>query len=195
MTAPLDTHSGRAVLGGNAPRQQRAGRTLPFGDERHLQAHQWLVDEAYLLDAQSYEQWLDLLTGDIHYLMPVRVTTALGAGFDTAPGMAHFDEDKYSLSRRVARFRTEHAWTEDPPSRLRHYVTNVRTFATEDDDHIVVDSAVLLFRSRGDVREAALVSAGREDLLRRTADGWRLARRVILVDESVVHMQNLAIFL
>lgn len=195
MTAPLDTHSGRAVLGGNAPRQQRAGRTLPFGDERHLQAHQWLVDEAYLLDAQSYEEWLNLLTEDIHYLMPVRVTTALGAGFDTAPGMAHFDEDKYSLSRRVARFRTEHAWTEDPPSRLRHYVTNVRAFATEDDDHIVVDSAVLLFRSRGDVREAALVSAGREDLLRRTQDGWRLARRVILVDESVMHMQNLAIFL
>ena len=191
----MTTYSERAVLGGSAPRQQRTGRTLPFGDERHLQAHQWLVDEAYLLDAQSYEQWLDLLTDDIHYLMPVRVTTALGAGFDTAPGMAHFDEDKYSLSRRVARFGTEHAWTEDPPSRLRHYVTNVRAFATEDDDHIVVDSAVLLFRSRGDVREAALVSAGREDLLRRTAAGRRLARRVILVDESVVHMQNLAIFL
>lgn len=195
MTAPPDTHSGRAVLGGNAPRQQRTGTTLPFADERHLQAHQWLVDEAYLLDAQAYGQWLDLLTDDIHYVMPVRVTTALGAGFDTAPGMAHFDEDKYSLSRRVARFATEHAWTEDPPSRLRHLVTNVRAFATEDDEHIVVDSAVLLFRSRGDVRDAALVSAGREDLLRHTAAGWRLARRTILVDESVMRMQNLAIFL
>ena len=195
MTAPLGTHSGRAVLGAGAPRQQRTGRTLPFSDERHLVAHQWLVDEAYLLDAQSYEEWLDLLTDDIHYVMPVRVTTALGAGFDTSPGMAHFDEDKYSLSRRVARFLTEHAWTEDPPSRLRHYVTNVRAFATEDDDHIVVDSAVLLFRSRGDVRDAALISAGREDLLRRTPAGWRLARRAILVDESVMHMQNLAIFL
>ena len=43
--------------------------------------------------------------------------------------MAHFDEDKYSLRRRVARFPTEHAWTEDPPSRLRHHITNVRTFA------------------------------------------------------------------
>jgi len=41
------------------------------------------------------------------------------------------------LSRRVARFLTEHAWTEDPPSRLRHYVTNVRTFATEKDDHLI----------------------------------------------------------
>ncbi|WP_300009807.1 3-phenylpropionate/cinnamic acid dioxygenase subunit beta [Pseudonocardia sp.] len=189
------THSSRSPLGGHAPTQQRVGRTLPFDDARHLLAHRWLVDETYLLDAQDYEVWLELLTDDIHYLMPVRVTTALGAGFDTAPGMAHFDEDRYSLERRVARFATEHAWTEDPPSRMRHYLTNVRTFATEDPDHLVVDSAVLLFRSRGDVRESALVSAGREDLLRRVGDDWRLARRTILVDESVLRMQNLAVFL
>jgi len=174
---------------------RRVGPALGFGDERHLQAHQWLVEEAYLLDAQRYEHWLALVTDDVRYLMPVRVTTALGAGFDCAPGMAHFDEDKYSLGRRVARFQTEHAWTEDPPSRLRHHVTNVRTFATEDPDHLVADSAVLLYRSRGDVREAALLSAGREDLLRRSADGWRLARRTILVDDSVLRTQNLAIFL
>ena len=127
--------------------------------------------------------------------MPVRVTTALGAGYDTSPGMAHFDEDWYSLSRRVARFLTEHAWTEDPPSRLRHHLSNVRTFATEDPDHLVVDSATLLFRNRGDVHEGSLVSAGREDLLRRTPEGWKLARRTIMVDDSVMRMQNLAIFL
>jgi phthalate 3,4-dioxygenase beta subunit len=172
-------------------------RSLPFSDERHLQAHHWLVEEAYLLDAQRYDEWLDLLTEDIRYFMPVRVTTAVGAGFDTSPGMAHFDEDKYSLSRRVARFRTEHAWTEDPPSRLRHHLANVRTSAGDDPDHLVVESAVLLYRSRGDVREAAVISAGREDVLRRAPDGagWLLARRTILVDDAVLRTQNLAIFL
>jgi 3-phenylpropionate/cinnamic acid dioxygenase small subunit len=184
-----------SAAGAVTPRPGRVGRTLPFSDERHLTAHQWLVDEAWLLDAQAYEEWLDLLTDDVRYLMPVRVTTARGAGYDTSPGMAHFDEDKYSLARRVARFQTEHAWTEDPPSRLRHHLSNVRTLATADPDHLVVDSASLLFRSRGDVREAAFVSAGREDLLRRTPDGWKLARRTIMVDEAVIRMQNLAIFL
>lgn len=170
---------------------------LPFNDPRHLQAHQFLVDEAYLLDAQRYEEWLGTLTDDIRYLMPVRVTTALGAGFDTAPGMAHFDEDKYSLGRRVARFRTEHAWTEDPPSRLRHFITNVRTFvgAGAGADELLVQSAELLFRSRGDVNEPALVSCGREDVLRRDDGQWRLARRTIAVDESVLRTQNLAVFL
>lgn len=189
------TDSSRSPLGANASRIQRTGESLAFLDERHQLAHRWIVEETYILDAQSYEEWLELLTDDVHYIMPVRVTTALGAGYDTSPGMSHWDEDKYSLGRRVARFLTEHAWTEDPPSRLRHFVTNVRTFATEDPDHLIVDSAVLLFRSRGDVNEAANVSAGREDLLRREGDTWRLARRSITVDESVLHTQNLAIFL
>jgi phthalate 3,4-dioxygenase beta subunit len=173
-------------------------KPLPFNDIRHLQAHQFLVDEAYLLDAQQYETWLDTLTEDIRYLMPVRVTTARGAGFDTSPGMAHFDEDKYSLSQRVARFATEHAWTEDPPSRLRHFITNVRTFASEDprdDVHLEVESAELLFRSRGDVNESALVSCGRQDVLRRCGSSWKLAHRKIITDESVLRMQNLAVFL
>lgn len=191
----MTTASQRSPLGAHASATARVGTTLPFGDERHLTAHQWLVDETYLLDAQAYEAWLDLLTDDIHYLMPVRVTTALGAGFDTAPGMAHFDENKYSLGRRVARFATEHAWTEDPPSRMRHFVTNVRTFAADRPDELIVESGVLLFRSRGDVRDAALVSAGREDLLRLVGGRWLLARRVITVDESVLRMQNLAVFL
>lgn len=189
------TLSEQSVLGGHAPRTQRMGESLPFDDTLHLQAHRWLVDEAYLLDDQDYDAWMARIAEDVHYLMPVRVTTALGAGYSTSPGMAHLDENRYSLSRRVARFATEHAWTEDPPSRLRHYVTNVRTFRTDSPDEIVVDSAVLLFRSRGDVREAATVSAGREDLLRRTGTGWELTRRTIMVDESVIRMQNLAIFL
>jgi phthalate 3,4-dioxygenase beta subunit len=196
MSTVPDTHSARSRLGTDASRVAKTGRSLGFGDERHLLAHQWLVDETYLFDAQAYSDWLETLAEDIHYLMPVRVTTALAAGYDTAPGMAHFDEDKYSLSRRVARFLTEHAWTEDPPSRLRHHLSNVRTFATVDADHLVVESATLLFRSRGDVREGAFLSAGREDLLRREEGGqWRLARRTIYVDESVIRMQNLAVFL
>jgi phthalate 3,4-dioxygenase subunit beta len=174
-------------------------KPLPFNDARHLQAHQFLVDEAYLLDAQRYEEWLDTLTDDVRYVMPVRVTTARGAGFDTSPdrgpGMAHFDEDRYSLGQRVARFATEHAWTEDPPSRLRHFITNVRTFECDKEGQLIVESAELLFRSRGDVNESALVSCGREDLLRRCGQTWKLARRTIIADESVLRMQNLAVFL
>jgi phthalate 3,4-dioxygenase beta subunit len=171
-----------------------AGRPLPYGDPAHLAAHQFLVEEAALLDAGDYPGWLGLLCEDIRYLMPVRVTTARGAGFDSLADMGHFDEDMYALRKRVQRLATDHAWTEDPPSRTRHFVTNVRTFGHGGED-LLVESALLLFRSRGDTREADLISAGRTDLLRATADGLRLARREITVDESVLRTQNLAVFL
>ena len=171
-----------------------AARPLPYGDPAHLAAHQFLVEEAALLDAADYAGWLELLCEDIRYLMPVRVTTARGAGFDTLAGMGHFDEDMYALRKRVQRLATDHAWTEDPPSRTRHFVTNVRTFRAAAGE-LRVQSALLLFRSRGDTREADLLSAGRTDLLRETADGLRLARREITVDESVLRTQNLAVFL
>jgi phthalate 3,4-dioxygenase beta subunit len=168
-------------------------RPLSYSDPRHQEAHQFLVEEAALLDAADYEGWLGLLTEDVEYVMPVRVTTARGAGFDSLGDMAHFDENLYSLRKRVQRFATEHAWTEDPPSRTRHFVSNVRTFESGVD--LVVESALLLFRSRGDTREADLVSAGRTDLLRAGPEGLRLARREIMVDESVLRTQNLAVFL
>jgi phthalate 3,4-dioxygenase beta subunit len=186
-----------------------AGPPLPYSDPAHQAAHQFLVEEAALLDAADYAGWLGLLCDDIRYLMPVRVTTARGAGFDTLADMGHFDEDLYSLRKRVQRLATDHAWTEDPPSRTRHFVTNVRTFRSSafpgsafpgsaipnGGVEFHVESAVLLFRSRGDTREADLVSAGRTDVLRETAEGLRLARREILVDEAVLRTQNLAVFL
>ncbi|NWL10415.1 3-phenylpropionate dioxygenase [Paenarthrobacter nitroguajacolicus] len=187
--------SAQSVLGKHATPSRKVGSSLPFDDSRHLELARWIVEEAYILDDQRYEEWLDSLAEDIHYIMPVRVTTALGAGYTTSPGMAHWDENKYSLNRRVARFLTEHAWTEDPPSRLRHYIANVRCFLTDVEDEYIVDSAVLLFRSRGDTNAASTISAHREDVLRRTGNSFELARRVVMVDESVLRTQNLAIFL
>lgn len=176
-----------------------AARPLSYGDPAHLAAHQFLVEEAALLDAADFAGWLGLLCEDIRYVMPVRVTTARGAGFDSLADMGHFDEDMYALRKRVQRLATDHAWTEDPPSRTRHFVTNVRTFREEalltSTGDLRVESALLLFRSRGDTREPSLISAGRTDLLRATPDGLRLARREITVDESVLRTQNLAVFL
>ena len=171
-----------------------ASPPFPYGDPAHLAAHQFLVEEAALLDAADYAGWLNLLCEDIRYVMPVRVTTARGADFDSLADMGHFDENMYALRKRVQRLATDHAWTEDPPSRTRHFVTNVRTFRHRTSE-LRVESSLLLFRSRGDTREPDLISAGRTDLLRETGDGLKLARREILVDESVLRTQNLAVFL
>ncbi len=170
-----------------------AGLLLPYGDPAHLAAHQFLVEEAALLDAADFAGWLGLLCEDIRYLMPVRVTTAR-RGLRLPGGYGPLRRGHVRAAQAVQRLATDHAWTEDPPSRTRHFVTNVRTFRGEGDD-LRAESALLLFRSRGDTREPSLISAGRTDLLRATADGLRLARREITVDESVLRTQNLAVFL
>jgi phthalate 3,4-dioxygenase subunit beta len=167
--------------------------SLPFDDPRHLAAHRFVVEEAAILDAADWARWLDLVTDDVSYVMPVRVTTVIDAGYDARSDMAHFDEDRYALAKRVERLLTEHAWTEDPPSRTRHLVTNVRTFPSAGDE-VRVESTVLLFRSRGD-REPEWLCAHRDDVLRPTADGYRLAARHLTVEESVLRTQNLAILL
>lgn len=169
---------------------------LAYTDERHQRAHQFLVEEAALLDDHEFEAWFALTTDDIRYRMPVRVTTMQSTGGDTLTDMAHFDDDRHSLSKRVARLQTEHAWTEDPPSRTQHLVTNVRTFKSRVPTELRVESSLLLFRSRGDDRPPEWLCARREDGLREVdGGGLRLFSREILVAESVLRTQNLAIFL
>ena len=168
---------------------------LPYLDERHQRSHQFLVEEAYLLDEFRFEDWLDLVTLDIEYRMPVRVTALKAAAESSVQTMDHFAEDHYSLEKRVQRFSSQYAWAEDPQSRTRHHVTNIRTFTTDSTDEFMVESGVLLFRSRGDINESDLISAGRRDILRVVGSNLRLAHRIITVDEAVLRTQNLALFL
>lgn len=167
---------------------------IPYTSETHQEVHQFLVQEADLLDSRLFQDWLALFTNDVVYRMPVRVTrahTLEGSVLD----MDHFDEDMYSLKKRVDRFATEHAWTEDPPSRTRHFVTNVRAYHGKEDGELEVKSYLLLFRSRGDNREPDILSAERTDVFRRAGSGYKIAEREILVDESVLNTQNLAVFM
>lgn len=168
---------------------------LPYGDERHGRAHQFLVEEAHLLDTAQFDAWLALMDPSIRYRMPVRVTALKAVDESTVQTMDHFNEDFYSLRKRVERFATAHAWTEDPQSRVRHHVSNIRTFAGDRNDELRVESAVLLYRSRGDRNPPSVLSAGRADTLRDTGGSLRLVSRLLQIDESVLRTQNLAIFL
>ncbi len=155
---------------------------------------EFLYREAELMDARDWRGWLELLADDVVYEMPVRVTRARSLEDSVLADMDHFREDRFSLEKRVERLETEYAWTEDPPSRTRHFVTNIRAFRLPDGD-LLAKSYLLLFRSRGDTREPEWVSAERTDRLRQTLGRLRLRHRRILVDEAVLRTQNLAIFL
>jgi 3-phenylpropionate/cinnamic acid dioxygenase small subunit len=154
----------------------------------------WLDDEAELLDNGQYAAWLALLTDDVRYIVPVRLTRERGGGPDTHAGSPHFLDDLATLRMRIERLRTEFAWAEDPPSRTRRFVTNVRPRPAG--DGVDVRSNLLLYRNRGEDTTAELLAAERRDHLRRMADGGlRLSQREVLLDQSTLGVRNLAVLL
>ncbi|GFM25890.1 aromatic-ring-hydroxylating dioxygenase subunit beta, partial [Mycobacterium sp. PO2] len=90
---------------------------------------------------------------------------------------------------------TDFSWAESPRSRTRHFVSNIRTVAGPEADELTVRSNLLFFRSRGDSGRWELLSAERVDVLRRTDDSLRLARREVLLDHSTLPIDNLSVVL
>ncbi|MDW8017500.1 MAG: 3-phenylpropionate/cinnamic acid dioxygenase subunit beta [Thermus sp.] len=159
-----------------------------------------LYHEAELLDEGRYREWLALLAEDVRYRVPVRVTKERGpeGGLSgVMEGMYHLDEDYTSLEMRVARLETGFAWAEDPPSRLRHFVTNVRIGEprpTPKGEESEVRSNLLIFRSRWDRPDYTFLSAERRDVWRREEGGWRLACRTVILDSTTLPTHNLSFF-
>ncbi len=158
-----------------------------------FEVQEFLYFEASLLDERRYEDWLDLLTEDIHYWMPIRRTTTakeVDQEFTQPGAMAFFDDDKNTLTMRVQRMTAGRAWAEDPPSRTRHMVFNVRVTEVSDDD-ISVTCNFQLYRTRLDSEEDSWIGR-REDLLRRVDGQLKLARRHIFLEQTVILSQNMS---
>lgn len=153
-----------------------------------------LYREAELVDAGRFEEWLDLLTDDVAYQMPVRLTRERGEEADTSLEMQYFWDDRATLALRVKRLKTDFAWAEDPPSRTRHFISNVRIRPGVRADEIEVRSYVLIYRNRGDAAQHDLISGERHESLRRVNGSWKLARRTFVVDQATLGTKNLAIF-
>jgi 3-phenylpropionate/cinnamic acid dioxygenase small subunit len=145
-----------------------------------------LYREAWLLDHDRLEEWLDLLSEAIHYWAPVRADMNRGKeDFSPPLRLAFFDDNKDGLRLRVARIRTGAAHADEPPSRVRHLISNVQVLETPDTDTAKVASNFLVFKSRRN-REENLFVGCREDIWRRNGGPWKLEERMILLDHNVI---------
>jgi 3-phenylpropionate/cinnamic acid dioxygenase small subunit len=157
--------------------------------ELHGRVTGFLYREAELLDTYRFADWLALLTPDIEYRMPVRTTQFLtdGEGFQE---FEFFSENLASLTTRVRRLETEFAWAEVPPSRTRHFVSNV--IVEEGDDGLAVRSSFLVTRTRQDL-DYQMFTGVRHDRLLPGGEGFLLDKRTILVDQTVITATNLSV--
>lgn len=160
----------------------------------HAEIRDWMYAEAELLDDGFERKWLEtMVSKDIVYQVPLRQTVERARGAGWVEGTYHLDERYGSLETRVARNETQYAWAEDPPSRVRHFVTNLR--ASEDADGLVrARTNLLIYRTRQDGVVPQMLSGERWDVLRREDGVLRLLERRMLLDLTAIGTHNLSIF-
>lgn len=181
-----------------ASEERRAPVTLkPASAEVHFEVQQFLNHEAYLLDTLRLRDWTGLLAEDLDYKVPVRQTRDRATfSREISDTVCHMEDDYHSIMGRVSRLVDgKSAWSEDPPSRVRRFVTNVAVGATDVADEFEVVNYLLVARNRFDQETYQLLCAERRDRVRRVGNSFKLVRREVLMDQAVLGMPNLGIFL
>jgi 3-phenylpropionate/cinnamic acid dioxygenase small subunit len=162
----------------------------------------FLYAEADFLDNRQYRDWLNLLADDITYFMPIRRNVKFGQHLERentrqGAGISWFDEDKWTLTKRVDQILTGVHYAEDPLSRVTHMVSNVQilrvTPSLEEPSEVEVRCRFLVYQNRIEYETYTFVGK-RTDLIRKTSDGWKIAQREILLDQNVLLAKNLSTF-
>jgi p-cumate 2,3-dioxygenase beta subunit len=87
-----------------------------------------LFEQAAMLDAGDYAAWLALLTEDCTYEVPV--SDALAA--EPGEALFHIQDDPPRLRSRVAQLMGRHVVAEQPRTRTRRFVSNLRLTTTDE---------------------------------------------------------------
>jgi 3-phenylpropionate/cinnamic acid dioxygenase small subunit len=158
------------------------------------EVEQFLYSEARLLDERRFDDWLDLFTSDCRYWVPLMSTRERDGGAEVSGNrdLAHFDDNKATLTLRVRRLATNFAFAEDPPSRTVRMVSNVQAEPGANGE-VNAFSNLVLYRSRLETT-VNLFAARREDVLRRNGAGFSIARRKVLLAANVLPANNLSSF-
>ena len=158
---------------------------------------QFLYEEAAVLDERKFEEWLGLFAKDVRYLVPIRTTRAARdprSEFSGDRELAHIDDDISGLTARVRRLRTGFAWAEDPPSRTRHFVSNVRVRKISEVE-VEADCNLLVYRGRLD-RQQDIFCGKRVDRLRvcDRQPGLEITVRTVYLDHTLLFANGISIF-
>ena len=163
--------------------------------EREIE--QFLYMEAELIDERRFSEWIDLLAEDIHYHMPIRRNFKFGEwdreNSDPESEISWFDEGKRTLAGRVRQINTGVHWAEEPPSRVRHIISNVQVGEVQGDE-VKVRSRFFVWSQRL-ADEVNMFVGKRDDVLRRDPETqWKIAKRTILLDQNTLLSKNIVTF-
>jgi p-cumate 2,3-dioxygenase beta subunit len=135
----------------------------------------FLFTDAALLDELKLDLWLKLFLEDAHFKIP-----ALDVREASDQDSLYLVSDNMSrLRSRVRQYQGRAMWVENPPSRTRRIVSNVRILAVEGAE-IRVAANFVVYRVRDDVVDTYI---GRyEHALIATEEGLRFKERKAILD-------------
>lgn len=156
--------------------------------------HNFLSNEALLLDQRRFDEWFALLDDEIVYEVPLRI--GMNNYKDEFPGEAYRILDKKAhIKTRIDRLATGQAWAEVPPSRTLRLIGSIMIEATEQADIVTVHSASIMYRQRGHDEAGDIIPYRRVDTLKITEQGIRLLKRKAILTDAVLRTPNLGVFL
>lgn len=139
-----------------------------------LDAEDFLFHEAMLIDDRRFDEWLELFTDDGLYWVP-----AGDGGADPNRHVSIIYDFARERAWRVERLLHRHNWSQDPPARTAHVVSNV-VVARGAGGAFDVRSTQLVCVTR--MEETTLLPGRCTHTLVATAGGWRMAcKKVVLL--------------
>ncbi len=148
---------------------------LPSRDE----VEDLLYKEAALLDEWRLDEWLELLTEDATYEIP---PTDVPEG-DSRNTLFIIADDAVRIRSRVKQLLGKSAWSENPRSRTRRMISNVRVIAAEGED-IFATANFAVYRMR---YESVDTYIGRYDYkLARMGSNLKIRQRRAILDNEAL---------
>jgi len=144
---------------------------------------EFLFREANRIDDREFDEWLDMMTDDVEYVIPSREIRERGSSPFQDIGIQ--EDNRYRLEKRVERLKTDYAWADDPPPQTRHVVSNVLAERRDDPELVDATSNLLLVVCDRSM-ENKVLSGSRTDLLRDRDGDLKLARREVRLDQTTV---------
>ncbi len=155
----------------------------------HHEIERVIFQEARLLDSGKLEDWLAMYTDDAMYWVP--------ANADDIDPMTHVNiiyDDRERMQERVWSIQSGVRWSQDPPSRIRHLITNIEV-TEEKGDEVTVSSNFAAFEIRRAIYGERYFVGRFEHRLRRVDGSWRVAFKKIELLNNDAPIENLSMIL
>jgi 3-phenylpropionate/cinnamic acid dioxygenase small subunit len=166
--------------------------------ELHAEVAAFLAFEAEALDSRRFHEWVEMVEEEFTYRVPVPLTpdNPVAPAYDEHSFIV--DESRQTLiDHWFVRYEPEMweiAWSENPPVRFRHFVTNVRVRETDRADVLDVRSNAIVSATRQS-SPTTMLHVERFDHVRRSPRGLRLMRRFAVIDEALLDFSQLRVVL